>query len=301
MKNVLITGINGFIGRHIAKALYKNDAYVLYGIGRGKTLAMHDSSDISYMQCDIISEASVNRVYENFPACDVLIHAAASIDFAKGDECLSTNTIGTYHICRLAKLWKCSQFIYLSSIPIIGIPVKLPITEEHDVNPQTIYHISKYAGEQIVDIALDPQTKRTILRLPSPIGRGMRDSVILSIFLKNCYENRDLMICGKGSRRQNYIDVRDIGMGVARVLAVGAEGLYNLAGERSISNLELAKECIDITKSESNIYFQGEDAQDDIEWDISIEKARKKLGFIPQYTVRESIEWIYSRLKGNKT
>lgn len=295
MKRVLITGVNGFIGRHIAEMLKKEKKYQIYGIG--KKISKSSVENINYIERDICSDGFVDSMYNKLPLCEIIIHLAACIDFNKEKECLKVNVLGTYQVCRLANRWNCSQFIYFSSIPVIGRPEIFPITEKHMVNPKTVYHISKCTGEQIVKGILNPQIKSLILRVPSPVGKGMRTSTIIGVFLENCMKNNALVLKGKGRRRQNYVDVRDICNAVLKSIEKQADGLYHIAGEHSFSNLELARICIDIVKSESEIVFQGEDLEEEFNWDISIEKARNEIGYIPQFSIQESLSWIFEDMR----
>lgn len=289
MKRVLITGINGFIGHSMSELLKGKKEYQICGVGRSTDVM----DKINYVPCDIASDDFAGKIFQSMEPCDIIIHAAASVDFSAYEECLKTNSIGTYHVCELADMWNSSQMIYLSSVPVIGVPLEVPITEEHPAKPSTMYHLSKYFGEQIMPLALKPEIKKTILRIPSPIGRGMNMSTIVGVFLKCCQENKDLTLFGRGSRRQSYIDVRDLCMAILSAIEKEADGLYLVAGAHSISNLELARTCIGISGVDSEIIFKGEDPEESSQWEVSVEKARKELGYVPEYSLEESLNWIY--------
>lgn len=289
MKRVLITGINGFIGHSMSELLKDKKEYEICGVGRGTV----SREQITYVSCDIASDDFVRKMSRSMEPCDIIIHAAASVDFRAYEECLRTNSIGTYHVCELAELWQSSQMIYLSSVPVIGVPLDIPVTEEHVVRPNTMYHLSKYFGEQMMPLAMSRRIRQAILRIPSPIGRGMNMSSIVGVFLRRCLENKDLTVFGQGGRSQNYIDVRDLCASILCAVEKEADGLYLVAGGHSISNLELARKCIEVSGADSGIIFKGEDPEEDLQWEISVEKARKELGYVPEYSLEESLKWIY--------
>lgn len=292
--NVLITGINGFIGRYVAEELLKIPQITLYGTGRHR-----DNSLVSgYVSADIREKDFVERIRRAFPRCDAIFHLAASIEVQDGYSSLETNCIGTYNICRLANEWGSVQLIYMSSIPVIGFPKVHPVTEDHEVRPETIYHVSKYAGEQMLYAVCGDRIKKKIIRIPSPIGVGMRTNTLLSVVLENCIKQRDITLYGEGKRQQNYVDVRDISQAAGKLLFCEEEGLFYVAGKRALSNLDLARLCKKLTKSTSRILFTGqEDREENVIWDISIKRAQQCFGYDPEYTLEQSIHWIYESMR----
>ncbi len=89
---------------------------------------------------------------------------------------------------------------------------------------------------------------------------------------------------------QNYVDVRDIARAVELGLGSSASGVFNIAGARSISNLDLAKLCIQLTGSRSTIAFSGApDVEEGLRWEISTARAHKAFGYTPAYSLEDSI------------
>jgi len=102
-----------------------------------------------------------------------------------------------------------------------------------------------------------------------------------------------LQILGKGSRRQNYVDIRDVAAAVEACLTKQASGIYNIAATDSISNYELAQTCISELGSSASIDFAGKpDPEEGTVWDVSVSKASRDLGYRPRFTIRDSIRSI---------
>lgn len=294
IKSVLITGINGFIGTYTADWL-KSQGLDVCGIIK------KNSKNDNGFRC-IPADISGQDFFENMTAsdikCDAIVHLAADLNMKGSEQTVNTNCTGTYNICRLANYWNVKKLIYMSSIPVIGIPQNIPVTEEHPVNPKTLYHITKYTGELIVQQCCNSSVSRNIIRIPSPIGLGMNRSTLLPVILKRCFMNEDILLYGRGLRKQNYIDVRDISQAIVKSLFSIEDGLFNIAGRESITNLDLAKRCLEITDSDSQIVFNGmPDNEESCIWDISIEKAERILGYSPRFTLEESIRWIYQGMR----
>ena len=69
MKKILITGVNGFIGGHLANKLSSSE-YEIHGLGRALTTS---SKMFSYYSCDLMDAASTKKVIEKVQP-SVIIH-----------------------------------------------------------------------------------------------------------------------------------------------------------------------------------------------------------------------------------
>jgi nucleoside-diphosphate-sugar epimerase len=89
------------------------------------------------------------------------------------------------------------------------------------------------------------------------------------------------------------VDVRDVAGAVAACVRTAASGLYNIAGAEAISNLNLARLCIQELSSSSTVEFaEKRDPEEGAAWDVSIAKARRELQFEPCHTMAQSIKAI---------
>ena len=286
---ILVTGSNGFIGSYICNRL--KHAHEVIGVG---TRSESSVSDIQYIQSNIESGDFVTGVINAHGQCDVFIHCAAHISKKNfEDNLLDVKCTGTNHIVQLAKEMNCTTVIHLSSIPVIGTPNDLPISELHFTAPKSLYHISKHSAEYIVNLSSDFGIMPVNLRIPSPIGAGMNEKTILPVLLRQCLLNQPITLLGKGLRKQNYIDVRDISEAVVSCINRQVKGTYNIASDAVISNVDLANLCIEMTGSKSQISFSNTiDPEEKNSWAISIAKAKNEFGFQPQYSLRDSIKTI---------
>lgn len=289
-KKVLVTGATGFIGKYAIRKLL-DSGYEVVAIVRKKSTDL--GRDVSVIEADISDEKMMQNVATRVKQCDIVIHMAANLDMKGHDETISVNCIGTYHLIRLAELLLAEKFIYISSIPVIGVPRVLPITEEHPVEPKTLYHISKYMGEQMVQALCPSAMQKIILRIPSPIGVGMNEKNYLSFLLKRCRKNELIEVYGQGMRRQNYIDVRDIASAILHAVQGREQGLFLIGGKQDITNRELAFLCKEVTESQSEIIWgRREDPEEENQWIISIQKAQSQLNFVPEYDIKDTLYWI---------
>jgi UDP-glucose 4-epimerase len=291
-QSVLITGINGFIGKHTADAFLRA-GFAVSGTDLSPECAV---PGIPYVSCDLTDEARVGeRLRELRFSC--VVHLAAVLAM-NSPNTLRINTTAAYHMLRLAREMGCGCFLHLSSVPVIGMPpAEGMITESTPVRPGTAYHVSKYAAEQLVMLPEFSGMRRFNLRIPSPIGPGMPRS-FLRLMMERALKGEPLMVYGAGTRVQDYLDARDIAGALADVaLTQPEDGLYLLGGE-TISNLDAVRLCAEIAGGKSGIVMSGQpDPADGERWLVDTSRARAAFGFSPRYGLRRSLEDLAEEMR----
>lgn len=286
---VLLTGSNGFIGSHVCKYFREQGCYVV-GLGRSEK-SKNDCDE--YVSCDLFTD-KVDHIFDNtkIDTVDAVVHLAADMRHEPYEvEVVANNCTGTQRLLEMCEKKNIPVFLQLSSLPVIGTPVLHPITEEHPLHPPTVYHITKHMQELLVEYATYTHSLRTAsFRICSPVGEGDNPKTIFPTFIRKALADEDIVLYGKGTRKQTYIHARDIASALWKALNSDAQGVYNLASYNLISNIELAKKCVELTNSKSQIKFAGNvDPLDDVVWDVSIEKLKKDTGFEPAITIDEAI------------
>jgi nucleoside-diphosphate-sugar epimerase len=287
---IFLTGATGQVGRAIA-AFLGGRGYQVVGASRHfqpvRGLSEH-------VEARLGSEGVVDLLGRAVQPCEAIVHAAASLSHDKYDPSISlTNCLGTQQIIELAHIWRSVELIYISSVPVIGSPLHHPITEDHPTQPSTAYHASKLFGERLMRLAEANGCCAASLRITSPSGPGTPDNRILAVFVRGAVAGEPLRILGRGTRRQNYVDVRDIAVAVESCLTKHASGVYNIAAADSVSNYELAQICIEELSSSASVEFVGApDPEEGVVWDVSVSKASRDLGYEPQFTIQDSIRAI---------
>jgi len=283
MPSALITGGNGFIGKSISKMLVDN-AYKVTVIGRSAQTLLQN--DVNYIQADLTSPLQLHQHF------DIWIHAAA--DLNSNQLAFQNNIISCRHTLEAALSSAPAKFLYISSIPVIGIPTSLPMDENHPVRPVTEYHLSKYCCELLCFLPRYSELRPSVLRIASPIGPGLKEGRFISSLLQSCRQRKPMTILGSGRRIQNYIDTTDLARAVLlAALKPEAEGLFLIPGH-SVSNIGLAEICQEAVGYLSEIQFNGIDAEEDRKWLINGFLADSMLGYKPQIPLVDSIKHIWN-------
>lgn len=280
----IITGSTGFLGSNLLNNLAPKFNLVST-CKRGRNGLVWDVSTNNFPNLGAIN-------------LDFLIHSAALISGGKKQysDIISVNILGTLRTLEFAMKKKIKKYIYISSVPVIGQPRVLPITESHFTEPNTIYHSSKLAGEHICrQFGLEQNNMHIyILRIPSPIGINMRSDTFLSTLLHNARNSLDIKIEGQGLRRQTYVDVRDLSNVIEFILLNEVTpGIYNVCPDRSISNIDLARTVNDMFGNRSSIFTDREMVESDsIFWDVDNSKIINEIGGYEFFDIKSSLEYL---------
>ena len=285
---VLVTGSSGHVGGAIARYLF-DQGHDVAGLSR-HTAGLPDG--ISQFCADIAVPDFTTCAVRSFGPCDAIIHAAAELSKDPHNPALSaTNGIGTQQMLQLANEWGVRSFVFISGVAVIGRPLQIPVTEDHPLDPPTVYLASKLYGERLVAIARENGLPAVTLRLTAPVGPAMPPGRILSSFVERARAGRPLVLHGMGTRRQNYVDVRDVARAAVLCIQKKVMGLYNVGGAEAIANRDLAERCIEVLRSTSALAFSGQpDPDDDVVWDVSCAAARHAFGYVPAYSIEASIQ-----------
>ena len=288
---ILVTGASGFIGVTICSKLLSCGHQVI-GLQRHAYPPTNAAQSHQVVIAHIEDRTEIEEVRRKVGQCGAIVHAAASLDMSfYAPEVSLTNCLGLQNILWLAEQWGTKHFIFVSSIPVIGVPLIFPIGEDHPSEPATAYHASKLFGEHLVRIAAIHGINGVSLRVPAPVGPNLPGNRLLSIFVRRAINNEAIEITGRGSRQQNYVDVRDIARATVLTLQHQVSGVFNIAGSSTISNLELARHCIERCHSKSEIVFNSmKDPEEGYTWDVSIDKAREVLGYVPKYNIDDAVD-----------
>ena len=158
MKNVLITGADGFIGSHLTESLIKSGynvrAFCYYNsfnsYGWLDDISPELKGQIDFCLGDIRDFQNVKNAVKS---CDTIIHLAAliSIPYSYNNPLsfLETNVTGTYNILQAALEHNVSHTVTTSTSEVYGTAISVPINESHPIQPQSPYAASKVSADAL--------------------------------------------------------------------------------------------------------------------------------------------------------
>jgi len=174
MKNVLITGANGFIGRALCKRLLV-DGYQVRGAVRDGRQMTFQPSGVERVQIGNIGPKT--DWYKVLAGVDGIVHLAARVHVINGcsEDSLAAyryvNTAGTERLAQTASASGVKRFVYLSTVKVNGEGKAGPYAEKDDPEPIDPYGISKWEAEQIL-YEISDQTGMEMVVLRPPLVYG---------------------------------------------------------------------------------------------------------------------------------
>lgn len=238
---VLVTGSEGFVGRHLCEHLAASGFDVL-----GCDLTVPTGASYRHA-CDLTDANAVKGLLDWAGRCDYVFHLAAAASVASGlhapGRFMRVNVEGTVTLCEsLRAAMPDARLIFISSSEVYGIPVYLPVDEKHPVNPANPYAISKLAGEYCCHYMRAAHGLHTVVLRPfNHSGAGQRDEFVLSAFARQIVEiekglRAPVLEVGNLSAKRDFTHVQD--MVRAYRLAVqldSEEDAFNLCSGASIA------------------------------------------------------------------
>lgn len=319
---VLVTGGAGFIGSNIIEKLIKQDNYIVcldnFSTGKRENIDEFLSNpNFKLIEGDIRDLDTCKKACENI---DIVFHEAAlgSVPRSINDP-ITTNAVnigGFLNMLVAARDMKVKRFVFAASSSTYGDSKTLPKTEDNIGKPLSPYAITKYVDELYAGIFHDLYGMDTIgLRYFNVFGRRQdAESAYAAVFpkfIKALIKHQAPTIFGDGEQSRDFTYIENVIQ--ANELAATTNNtealnqIFNVAYGSSNSLNDLTYEIIEhLSKFDAEIGeikpIYAPERKGDIRDSLaSIEKAKKMLGYNPQYDVHKGLEcaikWYYENLK----
>jgi len=227
---------------------------------------------------------------------DAIINFQALIEAPYSLRCpkkvFDVNVKPMLEFLELARKWD-AHFIQPSSNLVYGNPIYTPIDELHPLQPQSPYAATRVCQEALaMSYHHSYDLPVTILRfsnLYGPYGKG-----VINIFIRNALTGKPLIIKG-GTQTRTFTHIYDAVKAIRLALkskkAIGE--IFNIAGPDTISIDDL----LGIIRSYFAFveFWRTDFDKGDItspKFEISYEKAKKFLGYEPEYDIIKGIEQV---------
>ena len=229
-QTILITGIAGFIGYHLAKKLIKTD-HNLIGIDnmnsyydpKLKEARINDilkshkntSKNLVFKKCDLHDNNSIENLFLEYrPKIVINMAAQAGVRYSieNPNSYVSSNLVGFCNLIECCRKYEVKNFIYASSSSVYGGNTKLPFFEKDEVNhPVSLYAATKKANELIAhSYSHLYQIPTTGLRLFTVYGPWGRPDMAPMIFTKSILEKIPIKIFNNGNMTRDFTYVDDV-------------------------------------------------------------------------------------------
>jgi UDP-glucose 4-epimerase len=308
-KRVAITGGAGFIGSNLTHELcHKNEVTVIDNLSTGSMENIKELVNKHKIRFLNKSITELVAVKDAFRDVDYVLHQAAipSVPRSVRDPLRTNETgiVGTLTVLVAARDCDVKKVIFASSSSVYGDAPTLPKREDMLPNPLSPYALTKATGEHYCRLFHDLYgLKTTALRYFNVYGSRQDPkseyAAVIPKFISCALSGEPMPMHGDGMQTRDFTFVKDVV--AANLLAVesSAIGVFNIAGGKRVSVMELAgiiaKECGVELKVE-HLPARAGDVRDSL---ADVSKAKRDFGYEPRYSLeeglKETVKWFKDR------
>jgi len=292
---VLVTGSQGFVGRHVTTYLASHGFQPIgVDMAPGAEIpgSVVDNSFVKGKLSDLDFEA--------------IVHLAGIADLKRTIEdpysCFQVNCFGTLNMLDLASKKGVKRFLFASSANVYGAPKTNPVNEEAPTSPRVPYDYSKVVGENLAMSYFKTKgVPVSITRAWLLFGEYDHPSRAVPFFVKKFLENETVGLFNSGRDVTAPSHAVNFAKLVSRILseeeAVGQA--FNFGGAETLSIRDLAERIKRLTDSRSELQTLPPRSPAEAEPQVSYpstEKMKRLLRYDYEITLddglRRTIDWM---------
>lgn len=299
-KRILVTGGAGFLGSHLIERLLNDGNEVLaldnYFTGQKSNivhLLQHPYFELVRHDVTMPYFVEVDEIYN-------LACPASPIHYQYNPiKTMKTSVMGAINMLGLAKRIK-AKILQASTSEVYGDPEVHPQTEAYwgHVNPigeRACYDEGKRAAETLfINYHQQNRVRIKIIRIFNTYGPRMHpnDGRVVSNFIVQALQNRDITIYGDGSQTRSFCYVDDLIEGMIRMMNTDDSviGPMNMGNPSEFTILQLATNVIEMTGSSSHIIFKPLPSDDPMQRKPDISMAKALLDWEPTISLEDGLK-----------
>jgi UDP-glucuronate decarboxylase len=299
-KRILVTGGAGFLGSHLCERLVGEGHEVLcvdnYFTGRRANVAhLLDSPGFELMRHDVTFPlyVEVDEIYNLACPASPIHYQFDPVQTTK------TSVHGAINMLGLAKRVRAKMF-QASTSEVYGDPSVHPQPEEYwgnvnPIGPRSCYDEGKRCAETLCfDYFRQHALRIKVVRIFNTYGPRMHpnDGRVVSNFIVQALQGHPITIYGDGSQTRSFCYVDDLIEGFVRLMDSPDEvtGPINIGNPGEFTILQLAEKVIELTGSRSELVRKPLPADDPMQRQPDITKAREVLGWEPTVALGEGLK-----------
>jgi UDP-glucose 4-epimerase len=264
-------------------------------------------SQIEFINGDIRNQTVLDQAVKGV---EVIFHLAASVGNTRAIEHpiedSEINVIGTLRVLESARTHGVRKVIFSSSAGIFGELKTLPIKEDHPVEPDSPYGVSKLAAEKqcLAYSKLYEGLEAICLPYFNVYGINQRYDVYGNVIPKFAYRilhGEPLMIFGDGEQTRDFVNVHDVAQANYKAsLCRGVSGAFNIASGSSVTINHLVELMGEASGNMPDIEY-GPPRKGDVQHSLAdISAANQAFGYQPSVGLKEGLvkyfEWARREL-----
>ena len=306
--SVLVTGGAGFLGSHLCDKLLKKNYQVFcidnfYSSHIENIEIFKNNPNFIFLEqdvCNINFDYKIDQIYN-------LACPASPIHYQSDPvKTIQTNILGSINVLELAKKNK-AKILQASTSEVYGDPTVSPQIESYwgNVNPigiRSCYDEGKRAAETLFfDYNRQYGLNIKVCRIFNTYGPNMakNDGRVISNFIVQALDNKNLSIYGDGSQTRSFCYVDDLINGLMQVMNTEDSfvGPINLGNDLELSIKDIAKKVIDLSNSKSSIEYLMPVSDDPMQRKPDLTLAKNIIDWKPKVGIDKGISFTIDYFK----
>jgi dTDP-glucose 4,6-dehydratase len=296
---ILITGVAGFLGSHLADALLA-DGNSIIGVDNLATGSLNNLKHLNNEPrfefreqdiCEAFDPGAVDYVF-NFAS------PASPVDYYKlGLETLAVGSTGTRNSLEIAKKYG-AKFLHASTSECYGDPAVHPQTEDYwgnvnPIGPRSVYDEAKRFSEALT-MAYNRyhHVDTRLVRIFNTYGPRLQknDGRVISNFVVQALKGEDITVYGEGDQTRSFCYVSDEVAGIIGLSRTDEHSPVNVGNPYEWTILDCAKAVIKVTESQSKIVYMPLPQDDPMQRQPDISKAKSLFGWEPKIDLETGLK-----------
>ena len=323
MKKIIVTGGCGFIGSNLIKYLLKKKYFIInidkssYSANPYNVKNFNNNQKYIFFKADINNRQKIIKILKKYKPIGIFnlaaeTHVDRSID--NPNNFIKSNILGVYNLLQAILIYrkkskKKIKLIHISTDEVYGDIIKGRSNEEFSYNPSSPYSASKASADLLIKSFVRTYKLDAILsNCCNNYGPNQFPEKLIPKLIYNIVNNKPLPIYGKGKNFREWIHVYDHCEALLKIFHKGKIGeRYNVGSNQNISNIEIAKKLIKISKKNSfklgnrvKIKFIKDRPGHDFRYALDSSKIQKKLKWKSKINfnmgLQNTFQWYFDNM-----
>lgn len=301
-RTVLITGIAGFIGFHLAKELEKRGDIVVgidnfndyYSVDLKRQRVKQIAATV--FEGDICDAALLEKVIKEHQVTHIAhLAAQAGVRYSLENPMayVKSNVEGFVQILEACRKFPEVKLVYASSSSVYGMNMNVPFSVDDRVDHQvSLYGATKRSNELMADTYHHLYQIPTIgLRFFTVYGPWGRPDMAYFSFTKKILEGEPIQVFNEGKMERDFTYIDDIVEGTIAAIDCNVKhGIFNLGNHQPVSLMEFIETIEECTGIEAEKEFLPMQPGDVPRTYADITDSQRILGFYPKTSLKEGIQ-----------
>lgn len=303
-----VTGGAGFIGSHLVDQLLAagNEVTVIDDLSSGSRENLARGARLQVGS--VLDAAALERAFEGVQYVFHLATRNVRLSLRQPSLVHEVNTVGTYNVLKAAAAAGARRLLYCSSSEVYGTALEVPLPEECEFRPQTIYGASKLAGEYYAQVFHRSGWLETVVARPhntyGPRAHYAADrGELIPRLIVRGLAGLPPVLFGDGSQTRDFTYVEETAQYLAALMTTpaAAGGTFNICRGEEVAIRDVAQQVAKLVGLKSAPVFLPPRPQDVLRLLGDPSRLKRLLGRSPAIDIAEglgpTVDWYRRNVK----